>query len=230
MIASRQSRLEQPLPTTLGDVPGQNILAVVFDCDGVLFDSKDANVRFYTHVLERVGGPPVTSEQQNFIHMHPVQVSLRYLLGDGDLFQAAWDYCQTLDFSAFNDYLVPEPGLRNLLKGLRPSRRIAMATNRTVSTRQVLKHFGLAEYFDLVVSASDVANPKPHPDCMHKILEVFGVSASQVLFVGDSIVDEQLAMVTGVYFAAYKNPSLMAHLHVSHFRQLYSVLGLPAQP
>ncbi len=34
--------------------------AIVFDCDGVLFDSKEANVKFYSHILERVGLPPVT--------------------------------------------------------------------------------------------------------------------------------------------------------------------------
>lgn len=227
LTESTESMLNQPLKTLSGEIPGNAIQAVVFDCDGVLFDSKDANVRFYTHVLERVGRPPVTREQEEFIHMHPVQVSLSYLLGNGALFQAAWTYCQNIDFSAFNRYLVPEPGLTELFEGLKRSHRIAMATNRTVSTRQVLNHFGLEDYFDLVVSASDVANPKPHPECMLRILEAFGVSPSQVLYVGDSVVDEELALATGVFFAAYKNPKLQAHLQLGHFRELHPVLGLP---
>jgi phosphoglycolate phosphatase len=210
-----------------GDVPGDAIHVVVFDCDGVLFDSKDANVRFYSHVLEQVGKPPVSGDQEEFIHMHPVKVSLQYLLGNGEQFQSAWAYCQTIDFTAFNAYLAQEPGLVELLEGLKLSHRVAMATNRTVSTRQVLAHFGLDRYFDLVVSASDVEHPKPHPDCMNKILNAFEATPSQVLYVGDSSVDEELAVRTGVYFAAYKNPNLRAHLHIDHFRELHTVLGIP---
>jgi phosphoglycolate phosphatase len=176
--------------------------------------------------LEQVGRPAVRSDQQEFIHMHPVRVSLNYLLGNGNEFQSAWAYCQTIDFAAFNAYLAQEPGLVDLLQRLKRSHRIAMATNRTISTRQVLIHFGLDQYFDLVVSASDVEHPKPHPECMHKILQTFNVGPSQVLYVGDSSVDEELAVRTGVYFAAYKNPKLRAHLHVDHFRELHPVLGI----
>ncbi len=217
----------QFLPTPYDGIPGEAIRVVAFDCDGVLFDSKEANVRFYTHVLSHVGKPPVRDDQKEFIHMHPVRVSLGFLLGEGKAFQTAWEYCQSIDFSAFNNYLIQEPGLLPLLQGLRPSRRIAMATNRTISTRQVLVHFGLDPYFDLVVSASDVERPKPHPDCMIRILDAFDVAPSQVLYVGDSSVDEELARTTGVYFAAYKNPKLKAHMHVDHFRELHSILGIP---
>lgn len=215
-----------PALSSYDDIPGESIRVVAFDCDGVLFDSKEANVRFYTHVLEHVGSPPVRHDQKEFIHMHPVRVSLGYLLGEGKAFRDALEYCQTIDFSAFNGYLAQEPGLVPLLQGLKPSRRIAMATNRTISTRQVLVHFDLAQYFDLVVSASDVEHPKPHPDCMHKIFDTFAVGPAQVLYVGDSTVDEELARTTGVFFAAYKNPKLQAHIHLNHFRELHPVLGI----
>jgi len=75
-----------------------------------------------------------------------------------------------------------------------------------------------------VVSAADVAFPKPHPAIMQTIMSNFRVSPEQVLFVGDSQVDEGLAEATGVFFVAYKNPCLQAHLHISHFRELEPVL------
>jgi len=28
-----------------------NISAVIFDCDGVMFDSRQANINFYNHIL-----------------------------------------------------------------------------------------------------------------------------------------------------------------------------------
>ncbi len=197
---------------------------VAFDCDGVLFDSKEANVRFYSYILERVGLPPIRPEQEEFIHMHPVRESLRYLVNEEQAFEEALNSVQNIDFERFNACLRPEPGLVDLLKQAQTYYHTALATNRTVSTRQVLAHFKIEEYFDLVVSASDVTFPKPHPEIMEIILNTFRVSPEQVMFIGDSRVDEALARTTGVFFVAYKNPVLHAHLHISHFQELQSLL------
>jgi phosphoglycolate phosphatase len=211
---------------SLGEAgPIKPLKVIVFDCDGVLFDSKDANIRFYSHILEQIGHSPVRPDQHEYIHMHTVSESLRYLLPEDDLFHAAASYCQGIDFRAFNVYLRRQPGLVEVLELAKGSYHTALATNRTVSTHDVLAHFDLAKYFDLVVSASDVSFPKPHPESMQRILKAFGATAEEILYVGDSPVDEALAEATGVYFVAYKNPSLKAHMHVEHFSELVPVLG-----
>lgn len=197
---------------------------IAFDCDGVLFDSKEANVRFYSQILEHVGRPPVRPEQHEYIHMYPVRQSLRYLVGEGQAYEDAWRYTQSIDFTEFNACLRPEPGLVDLLKQAQACYHTALATNRTVSTRQVLAHFHIEEYFDLVVSASDVSFPKPHPEIMELIMKTFKVAPEQILFVGDSSVDEAFAKATGVFFVAYKNSGLHADLHISHFRELQPLL------
>jgi HAD superfamily hydrolase (TIGR01509 family) len=197
---------------------------IAFDCDGVLFDSKDANVAFYSHILEHLGLPPVQPDQHEFIHMHPVRESLRYLVGPGVGFEKALEFAHSIDFERFNACLCPEPGLVSMLEQAQTYYHTALATNRTVSTRQVLAHFHIEQYFDLVVSASDVSFPKPHPEIMERIMSAFEVSPRQVLFVGDSAVDEALALATGVFFVAYKNRTLQAHLYVSHFEELQPVL------
>lgn len=200
--------------------------AVVFDCDGVLFDSREANIRFYNHVMERFGRPPLREDQVDYIHMHSARESLEYLLGSGPDLEAAWTYCQDLDFRIFNRYIRKEPGLDDLLRYLKPRCRVALATNRTVSTRDLLASFHLDAAFDLVVTAADVARPKPHPESMEKILKAFRTVPHHVLFVGDSQVDALLAKETGVVFAAYKNPSLPARIHVASFAELQAVLAL----
>lgn len=199
----------------------RNLKAIVLDCDGVLFDSKEANIRFYSHIMEKIGGPPVRVDQQEYIHMYPVRESLLYLIGgEGADFDCALDYLKTIDFSPFNGYLTCEPGLVPFLKLASTHFRTALATNRTVSTMELLQQFDLAEYFHLVVCASDVANPKPHPETMEKIFATFEVLPENVLYIGDSRVDEALAQATGVHFVSYKNPSLKAELHIGHFNEL----------
>ncbi|MGV8073405.1 MAG: HAD family hydrolase [Syntrophobacteraceae bacterium] len=212
-------------PQTLNFSFPQPLKVVAFDCDGVLFDSKEANVHFYNHVLERFGHSPLRPDQHEYVHMHPVRNSLWYLLQEKRAFEQAMDYVLGIDFHEFHRFLRREPGLVEMFENVKASYRIAMATNRTVSTRDVLVEFDLYKYFDLVVSASDVANPKPHPEIMERILDFFEVSPQEVLYVGDSLVDEDLAAATGVYFAAYKNPELKAHLHINHFRELQALLS-----
>jgi len=199
----------------------KDLKVVALDCDGVLFDSKDANIRFYTHIMEVVGRPPLLAEQHEYIHMHPVRQSLLYLIGnDGEDFERAYSYFTTIDFEPFNGYLQQEPGLTDFLKLAQSRYRTALATNRTVSTLQLLRRYDLSQYFDLVMSASDVQHPKPHPEIMERILSNFCVLPEQVVYIGDSKVDETFARATGVLFIAYKNPLLEADLHIAHFDEL----------
>lgn len=216
-------------PTGPGSLPLDDLKVIAFDCDGVLFDSREANIGFYNYILAQQGFPPVRPEQHDYIHMHPVRDSLRYLLGEGPIFEAAFDFAQQMDYRLFNACLRLEPGLLDLLQVVHRRYCTALATNRTVSTHQVLEHFHIQHYFDLVVSASDVAFPKPHPEIMERIMEAFQAKPRQILFVGDSPVDEALAEATGVIFVAYKNPKLNAHAHVSHFQELHGLLFDPGR-
>lgn len=203
---------------------GKTVKVVAFDCDGVLFDSKEANVRFYNHVLEQVGHEPVRADQREYIHMHTIGESLEYLLGPGSLLEQAFELCKTIDFSAFNQYMETEPGLIEILQFVKARYRVALATNRMVSTRTILSHFAIDHYFDLIVTASDVRFPKPHPESMEKIARTFSAAPEQIVYVGDSVVDEALALATGAFFVSYKNAQLKAQLHISHFDQLQTFL------
>ena len=41
---------------------------VILDCDGVLFDSFDANVAFYDAILSRIGLTPLDEEGREYAH------------------------------------------------------------------------------------------------------------------------------------------------------------------
>lgn len=220
---------DPPLPGVLAELR-RSLKVVVFDCDGVLFDSKAANIRFYDHILDHFGAPRVTPDQEEFVHMYSAMDSLRLLLGnDADLLARAWEYSRTIDFMQFNVYLSLEPGLMETLAACHAKFHTALATNRTVSAHAVLDHFGLLGHFDAIVTAVDVLRQKPEPDMMREILRIFSVTPEEVLFIGDSPVDEQFAANTGVHFLAYKNADLKADCHINHFDQLRSLFA-PLQP
>jgi HAD superfamily hydrolase (TIGR01509 family) len=89
----------------------------------------------------------------------------------------------------------------------------------------VLKAHGLDAHFDLVVCAIDVPQPKPHPDMLVKVLDHFGVTAPEMLFVGDSALDAQAAQAARVPFVAYGNLSLQAAYHITTLKALEDIIG-----
>lgn len=190
---------------------------VGFDCDGVLFDSRQANIEFYNSILRHFGLPPMIPAAVDYVHSHTVKESLEYLFLESPRLEEVLDYCRTIDYQRFIPLMVEEPHLREFLGFLRPRFYTALATNRTTTTRAVLDYHGLTDQFDLVVSAMDVTRPKPHPESFWRILEHFNLTPEEVVYIGDSKVDEEFAKNAGVPLVAYRNPSLKAEFYLDSF-------------
>jgi HAD superfamily hydrolase (TIGR01509 family) len=204
-----------------------SISAVIFDCDGVMFDSRQANINFYNHILTHFGLPPMTAEDIEFVHMNTVVESLNHIFGDSPYLAEAQEYRLQLDYIPFIKDMVMEPGLKEVLDFLKPDFGLAVATNRSSTIGKVLELNGLSHYFDIVVSSLDVKNPKPHPEPVFKILDFFGIEPRECLYVGDSEVDFQVCLAAGVPLIAYKNKSLQAHIHVESLAKIKDILKLP---
>ena len=162
---------------------------VAFDCDGVLFDTEEANWAYYNHILKHFGRPAMTPEQFAYAHQHTLDESITYLFNDEESIAAVYDYRQTMDYSVYLKLLKVEPDLVSLLTKIRPKLKTAIATNRSDTMSRLLTEFALTEYFDLVVTSFDIRRPKPYPDALLKILDHFGIEPHQALYVGDSHVD-----------------------------------------
>jgi HAD superfamily hydrolase (TIGR01509 family) len=198
---------------------GSLLKLVAFDCDGVLFDSRGANEAFYNAILAHFGRPRMDSQAVDYVHSHTVWQSLEHIFRDYADLPGVLAYARSLDYSPFIPMMVEEPHLREFLNFLRPDCAIALATNRTTTTRAVLSHHGLADYFDLVVSAQDVSRPKPHPEAFRRILEHFRLKPDEAVYIGDSPVDEVFAANSGVSLVAYRNPELVAAYYLESFAQ-----------
>ncbi|MEW6218586.1 MAG: HAD family hydrolase [Thermodesulfobacteriota bacterium] len=198
---------------------------VVFDCDGVMFDSRRANEVYYNQLLAHFGRPPMSREELDFVHIHHVGAAVAHIFRHYPGEAAAADqHRRTLDYRPFLAELVMAPDLPAFLAAIRPPARTAISTNRTSTMAAILEEFGLAGSFDLVVTAQDVARPKPHPEALERILAHFDLRSEQGLFIGDSIIDQEHAAAAGMPLVAYRNPALQADFHVSSFME---ILGLP---
>ena len=199
--------------------------AVIFDCDGVMFDSRQANINFYNHLLKRFNLPEMEEEQVPFIHMHTADESVRYLFKNTNHLKEAQAYRMNMDYTPFIKDMVMEPGLIELLQWLSPKCGLAVATNRSNTIEEVIAASGLKGFFDIVVSSLDVQKPKPHPESLLKILNFFEIGRTRALYVGDSLVDQKTAQAAGTPFVAYKNRELEAAYHVNALEEIRKIVG-----
>jgi phosphoglycolate phosphatase len=83
----------------------------------------------------------------------------------------------------------------------------------------ILKHFGLNDFFQTVVTSRDVEHPKPAPDMLHEAARRLQYAPHELLFVGDSELDQAAARTAGMPFAVYRG-DLLADVRLDHYDEL----------
>ncbi len=205
-----------------------DVECVIYDCDGVLFDSLDANGRLYNYIATSMGRGPLTEDEHKYCHTHTVYESIHYMFPkDETTEKRAVEFLKNkIDFKDFIIYLKMEPNLIETLDILKKrGLKRAISTNRTTSMKHIMEKFGLWPYFDMVVTALDVKSPKPDPESVGKILNELFARKDRTLFVGDSEVDRATALSSGVKFIAYKNSELTADAFIENHLALLDCLS-----
>ncbi len=194
---------------------------IIYDCDGVLFESRKANLAYYNRVQQYFGEPPVHPEDEDRAHLCHTAASpkvFEVLLGS-ERVAAALEFAATVDYRQFIPHMEPEPGMVDALATLAQCLPLAVATNRGNSMTEILRHFGLSDYFNTVVTSRDVPRPKPYPDMLLLAAERLRRKPEELLFIGDSELDREAAAAAGIPFASYKG-ELGADFEVRHHAEV----------
>lgn len=204
-----------------------NIKAVVFDCDGVMFDTALANRKYYDEVLAAFNKPALNEEQFVNVHMMTVKEAIAYLFPETRDLSRVYERLGHIGYHKFIGYMAMEAGLRELLTGLKARGYIrGIATNRTNTMEKVLEDFHLKNEFEIVVTAATVKHPKPDPEQLLLIMDKCRLTPREILFIGDSEYDRQAADAAGVWFAAFKNQGLTAHVNVVSMDEIAGILQI----
>lgn len=199
---------------------------VIYDCDGVLLDTLDSNYRFYNSVMEHLGRPPLDRTDlaaRNALHTYSFANVMEYFFAGDERRDEAWSFAKTIHYQDLAPFMRMEEGLIETLDRLKGSVALAVCTNRATSMEMIIDDFGLNGYFSCVMTASQVTNPKPHPEPLLKVLDHYGIQSHEALFVGDGEVDMLAARDAGVPFISYKsNLPALARLqrHTDIFQHL----------
>ena len=205
---------------------------IVFDCDGVMFDSKNANRMYYNFLLDHFDLPKMNEEELDFVHMSSVADSIQHIFRNYHTIQLEEvDQFRTqTGYKPFLKYMSIEPDLIDFLKIVSKKYSLAISTNRSDTMEPLLKSYRLESYFGKVMTASNAPRPKPAPDALLEILSHYHCEPGQTLFIGDTVVDEQHAASCNVDLIAFRNSELNGRYHVSSFMEILQLPPLKYSP
>ncbi len=193
---------------------------IIFDVDGVLFDSRRSNMAYYNAIRSAVSLPPMSLAEEDFCHMASAGEAYRHIIPP-ELMPLAMAAAHEIDYArSILPMLTPQEGLIEALYLLQSHElQLAILTNRTNTVEGLLHYFSLENFFWPIKTAQNSA-PKPSPDGLLHILQDWHTEPEHVVFIGDSIVDKQAAEAAGVPFWAFGNPQLKADLHLTNYRDV----------
>jgi phosphoglycolate phosphatase len=177
---------------------------LIFDCDGVLFDSHEANLAYFDRCMEEAHYPSVGKELREKVVYMSVRQLIDEIISDQTEAERVFRTCQEIDYSTFIPKLVPLFDFDMVLAQLKRHYHLAIATNRGKSLEALFTHFNLGRYFTFRVSTLE-AMPKPDPDMLLKCLDRFRVKKSETVFLGDSISDRDAAANAGIDYIWVRN-------------------------
>lgn len=196
---------------------------LIFDCDGVMFDTRACNIGYYNQVLEVLDLPPLTPEQEDVAHYSSVMGFYEAIVPKEKhhlipVAQKQVNYIKTV-----LPLMTPEKGLYELLEAsVELGLKLAVFTNRSDTMELVLEQHQMTEFFHPVMTAAKV-ECKPHPEGALQIMSDWDESPDRVVFIGDSIVDEEAAKRAGITFWSYKSPTL-GGMHIDDFGKVKQTL------
>ena len=206
------------------------ILAVVFDMDGVLIDSHPAHRASWREFLRSVDRNVSEDELSFILDGHTRQEILRHFLGDLSTSELS-DYGKWKDevFRSMEHRIQPIPGVIQFVQDLsRLGVACAIATSASeIRTFATIERMGLSDCFAAVVTAGDVSAGKPDPMVYRMACERLSLPPEHGLAFDDAPSGIQSARSAGMRCIGVSSNGLRQQLlHAGAERVIANFVGL----
>jgi len=183
-----------------------DLKAVVFDLDGLMFNTEELYFEVGTELLRR-RGRPLTQELLNQMMGRPSRLALQIMIdmhGLSDSVETLQRENDEIFVELLDTRLAPMPGLIDLLEALESAGfpKAIATSSRRVFVERVLASFQLGPRFEFVLTSEDVTQGKPHPEIYHRAADRLEVSPRQVMVLEDSQNGCRAAVAAGTFAVA----------------------------
>lgn len=175
------------------------LTTILFDFDGTLVNTNDVIIASWQHTYRHFLGREESLEKITACFGEPLLITMEREFPGVPPEESAAIYREYQKQNA--DELVKVfAGVPELLEALKQAGyRMAIVTSRTrESATRYLNMFGLAGYFEDMVSCEDTDIHKPNPEPILLCLDKLGIEKAEAIMVGDSPFDIKCANNAGV--------------------------------
>ncbi|HXH27685.1 MAG TPA: HAD-IIIA family hydrolase [Candidatus Polarisedimenticolia bacterium] len=182
------------------------IRGIIFDFDGTLIDSYEAITESLNQVRASFSLPPFDTARVKTMVGHGLEVLIREAIGPEHVEEGVRLFRQTYATLCERKTSIL-PQVRETLEELdRRGYQMAIATNKpSYFARDILRALEMEHLFVEVLGPNDVERPKPDPEMLEIIMMRSGLAPEEVVYVGDMLIDIEVARRAGV--AIYAVPT-----------------------
>lgn len=174
---------------------------ILFDLDGTLIDSTEAILSTFHHTFKELNYN-FTGNDEDIKSLIGYPLDIMYL-DLGITQELVWDYVHSYK----ERYRIISKEQTELLEFAKEAlelantfARLSVVTTKTgLFSEQLLEHMDIMKYFEHVTGREHVENPKPHPEPIHRTLDLMNIrNTSDIWMIGDTELDLIAANSAGI--------------------------------
>lgn len=191
------------------------IQAVVFDMDGLMFNTEEVFHQTGTELLRRrgkVATPAVFHAMMGRRAEEAFQAMIDVMELDDEIPVLAKESSEIFH-SLLDDMVAPMPGLLELLDAIEARglpKAVATSSERSL-LHNMLDRFALRDRFHVTFTSDDVTQGKPHPEIYLKAASHFGIPPETMLVLEDSENGTKAAAAAGAHIISVPHAASAHH-------------------
>jgi len=192
-------------------------MVILFDLDGTLIDSTDAILESFHHSFDIHNIAHPDDESIKKLIGYPLDVMYVELGVDKKI---AWDLVATYKeyyrkISTQKTYLL-ESAKEAVIKANQFATLGIVTTKTGLYSRELMEHFALMDYFEVLIGRENVTKPKPDAEPILKAMESLDCKNKEIWMIGDTKLDLISAKNAGIksigVLSGYDNLSALENL------------------
>lgn len=171
----------------------------IFDLDGTLFDSTEANIKAYRQAFKDVGLTFNARAYRKFFGLRFPEMMDQLAPNTNETTRETIKKQKAIHYKTNLKHINPNHGLLMFLKHISPTHLTALVTTASKhNVENLLEFFDIEkDLFNTIVTGEHVKNGKPDPECYTIAIKSLGVKASDCCVFEDSDVGIEAARRAG---------------------------------
>jgi phosphoglycolate phosphatase len=166
---------------------------ILFDMDGVIIDSLDSWWKALNHALKTYNLPKISKKLFKEKYWgHDLYENLK----KNNLPLKVGRFCNNI-YGEYLEEIKIYPNAKEVLEKLSNYPKCIITNTPCDCTKQILKNYNIAKYFDFVLTSDDVKLAKPHPAIVLLACKKFKVKPKDAVIIGDTESDIKAGNAAG---------------------------------